>query len=61
MTKKSITNTNAFQEILDEPGRKPNKISVDKDREFYNRSTKSWFQDINYIQIYDFSIKKYVY
>ena len=40
--KKSITNTN---EILDEHGRKPNKICVDKDREFYNSSMKSWFRD----------------
>ena len=26
---------------------KPNKIWVDKDSEFYNRSVKSWLQDNN--------------
>ena len=34
-----------FQKILDESGRKPNKIWVDKGSEFYNRSRKSWLQD----------------
>ena len=34
--------TNAFQKILDESNRKPNKIWVDKGSEFYNRSMKSW-------------------
>ena len=49
--KKGITNTNAFQTILDESSRKPNKISVDKGSEFYNRSMKSWLQD-NDIETY---------
>ena len=40
--KKGIKITNAFQKILDESKRKPNKIWVDKGREFYNRSMKSW-------------------
>ena len=39
--KKGITITNAFQKILDESNRKPNKIWVDEDSEFYNRSMKS--------------------
>ena len=39
--KKGITTTNAFQKILDESNRKPNKIWVDKGSEFYNRSMKS--------------------
>ena len=34
--------TNAFQKILDESNRKPNKTWVDKGSEFYNRSMKSW-------------------
>ena len=38
---KVITITNAFQIILDESARKPNKIWVDKGNEFYNRSMKS--------------------
>ena len=39
--KKRITITNAFQKILDESSRKPNKIWVDKGNKFYNRSKKS--------------------
>ena len=35
------TVVNAFQKILDDPKRKPNKIWVDKGSEFYNRSMKS--------------------
>ena len=42
--KKRITITNAFQKILDEPKRKPNKIWVDNGSEFYNRSMKSWLK-----------------
>ena len=38
--KKSIAITNAFQKILDESNRKPNRIWVDKGSEFYNRSVK---------------------
>ena len=34
--KKGITITNAFQKILKESNRKPNKIWVDKGSEFYN-------------------------
>ena len=33
--KKGITITDAFQKILDEPNRKPNKIWVDTGSEFY--------------------------
>ena len=44
--KKDITNTNnAFQKILNEFNLKPNKIWVDKESEFYNRSMKSGLQD----------------
>ena len=39
---KDITITNAFQEILDQSCRKPNKIWVDKGSEFYNRSMILW-------------------
>ena len=42
---KDITITNAFQEILDQSCRKPNKIWVDKGSEFYNRSMILWQQD----------------
>ena len=41
--KKEIAVTNAFQKILNESNRKPNKIWVDKVSEFYNRSLKLFF------------------
>ena len=41
--------TNAFQEILDESGRKPNEIC--QMSKFYNRSMKSWLHDNN-IEMY---------
>ena len=43
--KKSITITNAFQKILKESSRKPNKIWIVKGNEFYNRSMKSWLAE----------------
>ena len=46
-----MTITNAFQKILDESNRKPNKIWVDKGSEFYNRSMKSWLEK-NDIEMY---------
>ena len=42
--KKVITITNAFQKILKESNRKPNKIWVNKGSEFYNRSMESWLK-----------------
>ena len=42
--KKGITVTNAFQKILKESNRKPNKIWVCKGSKFYNRSMKSWLE-----------------
>ena len=39
--KNCITITNAFQWLLKESNRKPNKIWVDKGSAFYNRSMKS--------------------
>ena len=44
-------NVNAFQKMLDDSKRKPNKICVDKGSEFYNRSTKSWLEK-NHIEMY---------
>ena len=49
--KKGITITNAFQKILKESNRKPNKIWVDKGSEFYNNSFKKWLKD-NDIEMY---------
>ena len=45
--KKGITITKAFQEILDESGRKTNKIWEDKVSEFYNKLGKPLMQDID--------------
>ena len=49
--KERITITNAFQKILDESNRKPNKTWVYKGSVFYNRSMKSWLEK-NEIEIY---------
>ena len=45
--KKGITNTNAFQKILDESNRKSDTMWVDKGSKFYKRSMKSWLEKIN--------------
>ena len=49
--KKGITIVDAFQKILNDSKRKPNKIWVDKGSEFYNRSMKSWLEK-NSIEMY---------
>ena len=49
--KKGISIVNAFQKILKESDRKPNKIWVDKGSEFYNSSFKKWLKD-NDIEMY---------
>ena len=49
--KKDISIVNAFQKILKQSGRKPNKIWVDKGSEFYNNSFKKWLED-NDIEMY---------
>ena len=54
---KGITTTNAFQKVLDEANNNPNKIWVDKRREFYKRSVKSRLQD-NDIEIYSVSYER---
>ena len=43
--KKGISIVNAFQEILDDSKRKPNKMWVDKGSEFYCNSFKKWLKD----------------
>ena len=45
--------TNAFQKILDESNYKPNKIWVDKDSKFYNRSMKSWLEKKCYRTVFN--------
>ena len=49
--KKGVSIVNAFQKILDDSKRKPNKIWVDKGSEFYNNSFKKWLED-NDIKMY---------
>ena len=48
---------NAFQKVLKEYDRKPNKIWVDKGREFYNSSFKKWLKD-NDIEMYSIHNEK---
>ena len=43
--KKVISIVKAFQIILKQPNRKPNKIWVDKGSEFYNAFFKKWLRD----------------
>ena len=43
--KKGTSIVNAFQKILDDSNRKPNKIWVDKGSEFYNNSFRKWLED----------------
>ena len=45
--KKGVSIVNAFQIVLKESNRKPNKIWVDKGSEFYNISFKKWLKDNN--------------
>ena len=49
--KKETNIVNAFQSILDNSKRKPNKIWVDQGSEFYNKFFKKWLKD-NYIEMY---------
>ena len=49
--KKGTTIANAFQSILDNSKRKPNKIWVDQGSEFYNTHFKKWLKDNN-IEMY---------
>ena len=49
--KKGVSIVDAFQKILDDSNRKPNKIWADKGSEFYNNSFKKWLRD-NDIEMY---------
>ena len=42
--KNGVSIFNAFQKILDDSNRKPNKIWVDKGSKFYNNSFKKWLK-----------------
>ena len=43
---KGITITNAFQKSLNESNCKPNEVWLNKDSECYNRSMKSWLEEM---------------
>ena len=49
--KKGVSIVDAFQKILNDSNRKPNKIWVDKVSKFYNNSFKKWLKD-NDIEMY---------
>ena len=49
--KKGVSIATEFQSTLKQSNRKPNKIWVDKDSEFYNTSFKKWLRD-NDIDMY---------
>ena len=43
--KKGISIVNAFDKIIKQSNRKPNKIWVDQGEEFYNNAFKKWLSD----------------
>ena len=49
--KKGVSIVDAFEKILKESDRKPNKIWLDKDSKFYINSFKKWLKD-NDIEVY---------
>ena len=42
--KKGITIVDTFQKVLNKPDCKSNKLWIDKESEFYNRSMKPWLE-----------------
>ena len=54
--KKGVSIIDAFQKILDNSNRKPNKIFVDKGSEFYSNSFKKWLK-YNDIEMYSIHIE----
>ena len=49
--KKGVSISDAFQKILDDSNRKPNKIWIVKGSKFYNNPFKKWLKD-NDIEMY---------
>ena len=58
--KKGINIVTAFQSILKQSNRKPNKIWVDKASEFYNASFKKWLQDNDIVMYSTYHEEKFV-
>ena len=58
--KKGVSIVAAFQSILKQSNRKPNKVWVDKGSEFYNASFKKWLRDNNIVMYSTNNEEKYV-
>ena len=58
--KKGISIVNAFDKIIKQSRRKPNKIWVDQGSEFYNNDFKKWLSDNNIIMYSTFNEGKSV-
>ena len=58
--KKGISIVNAFDKIIKQSKRKPNKIWVDQGGEFYNRVFKKWLSDNDIIMYYTFEGKSVI-
>ena len=58
--KKGISIVNAFNKIIKQSNRKPNKIWVDQGREFYNHVFKKWLSDNDIIMYSTFNEGKSV-
>ena len=58
--KKGVTIVNAFNKIIKQSNRKPNKIWVDQEGEFYNRVFKKWLSDNDIITYSTFNEGKSV-
>ena len=43
--KKGVSIVDAFQKLLDDLNRKPNKIWIDKESKFHNNPFKKWLKD----------------
>ena len=58
--KKGVSIVDAFQRILDNSNRKPKKIWVDKESEFYNSFFKKWLKD-NDTEMYSIHNEEKIY
>ena len=58
--KKGISIVNAFDKIIKQSKRKPNKIWVDQGNEFYNNNFKKWLSDNDIIMYSTFNEGKSV-
>ena len=52
-SKYAVSIVNAFNKIIKQSNRKPNKIWVDQGSEFYNRLFKKWLSDYDIIIVFN--------